>query len=135
MKDLIDKSVKNMGEGIHKVVKLSAIELIRRAYAEGIYLFFTSGYRSLEEQAKLYGQGRASFIYKGKQYGNPSKDVVTNAKPGDSNHNYGLAIDFVLTNAEGTQANWTVSDKWKRAAAIAKELGFSWGGDWRSLNC
>ncbi len=58
---------------------------------------------------------------------------MTNAKPGDSNHNYGLAIDFVLSNAEGTQANWTVNDKWKRAASIAKELGFSWGGDWRSF--
>ncbi|WP_072272750.1 peptidoglycan-binding protein [Peribacillus simplex] len=28
---------------------------------------------------------------------------------------------------------WTVNTKWKRVAAIGKELGFKWGGDWTSF--
>lgn len=119
LQKLIDKSVKNMGSGMHPVVKESAIELIRRAYAEGIYLFITDGYRSNAEQQKLYNQGRTT-----------PGNKVTNAKPGTSYHNFGLAIDFVLTNKEGTAAYWSVNTSWKRAAAIGKALGFSWGGDW-----
>ena len=133
LQTLIDKSVEKMGAGIHPVVKASAIEMIRRAYNEGIFVKITHGYRSMEEQAALYGQGRSSYVYNGKQYGNKKAVKVTNAKPGSSYHNFGLAIDFVLTNKDGTAAYWTVNDKWRRVAEIAKGLGFVWGGDWSSF--
>lgn len=130
---LIEKSVKNMGTGMHPVVKETVIELIRRCYAEGIYIFITDGYRSYTEQAAIYGQGRKSYVYNGKDYGQPGKNVVSNAKPGYSNHNFGVAVDFVLTNKEGTAAYWTVDSKWRRAAQIAKSLKMDWGGDWKSF--
>lgn len=47
-------------------------------------LVATSGYRSFAEQQALYDQGRN---------GNPGR-IVTNAKPGFSGHNWGIAIDF-----------------------------------------
>lgn len=121
LQTLLDKSIKNMGSGIHPVVKESALELIRRAYKEGIYLFITHGYRSNAQQNELYSQGRRGIA---------GESIVTNAPAGSSYHNYGLAIDFVLTNEAGTATYWTVNDKWKRAAQIGKSLGFSWGGDW-----
>lgn len=121
LQDLINKSVKNMGAGIHPVVKESALELVRRAYKEKIYLFITHGHRSNAEQQALYNQGRRGI---------KGESIVTNAKPGSSYHNYGLAVDFVLTNEAGTAAYWSVNTSWKRAAAIGKTLGFSWGGDW-----
>ena len=133
LKILIDQSAVAMGTGIHQVVKASAIELIKRAYLENIYVRITSGYRSNEEQAKLYGQGRANYVYKGKQYANPSASIVTNAKPGTSNHNYGLAVDYVIVKEDGKDVSWVVDDKWKRVAEIGKQLGFKWGGDWRSF--
>lgn len=111
-----------MGAGIHSVVKESAIEMIKQAYKEGIYVQITSGYRSFAEQNKLYAQGRTA----------PGK-IVTNAKGGQSNHNYGLAIDYVLLSADGKKALWTVNEKWRRVAQIGKSLGFSWGGDWKSF--
>ncbi|MDA1478350.1 peptidoglycan-binding protein [Bacillus changyiensis] len=119
---LIDRSVRNMGSGIHPVVKETAIEIIKRAYKEGIYVQMTSGYRSFAEQNKLYAKGRTA----------PGK-IVTNAKVGQSNHNYGLAVDYVLLSSDGKTAIWTVNSKWKRVAQIAKALGFAWGGDWRSF--
>lgn len=119
---LIDRSVKNMGTGINSRVREYAIELIKRAYKEGIYVQITSGYRSNAEQTKLYNQGRTT---KG--------NIVTNAKAGQSIHNYGLAIDYVLVSEDGNQAIWVVNDKWKRVAAIGKSMGFQWGGDWKSF--
>ncbi|MCY1094005.1 M15 family metallopeptidase [Bacillus safensis] len=122
LQTLIDRSIRNMGAGINSVVKESAIEMIKQAYKEGIYVQITSGYRSFAEQNKLYAQGRTA----------PGK-IVTNAKGGQSNHNYGLAIDYVLLSADGKKALWTVNEKWRRVAKIGKSLGFSWGGDWKSF--
>lgn len=121
---LIKKSIDNMGAGIHPVVKESALELVRRAYKEKIYLFITHGHRSNAEQQALYNKGRRGIA---------GEAIVTNAKPGSSYHNYGLAIDYVLSNETGAAAYWNVNDKWIRAAQIGKSLGFSWGGDWKSF--
>ncbi|WP_144556548.1 peptidoglycan-binding protein [Bacillus pumilus] len=122
LQTLIDRSIRNMGAGIHIVVKESAIEMIKQAYKEGIFVQITSGYRSFTEQNKLYAQGRTA----------PGK-IVTKAKGGQSNHNYGLAIDYVLLSADGRKALWTINEKWRRVAQIGKSLGFSWGGDWKSF--
>ncbi|CAK6472693.1 hypothetical protein BFRIG_01889 [Peribacillus frigoritolerans] len=129
LQTLLDKSVKKMGLGINPVVKDSALEMIRRAYNEGIYVQINAGYRSMEEQATLYGQSRL-YSYNGKDYSNLAKPKVTNAKPGQSFHNFGLAVDYFLVTEDGKTALWTVNTKWKRVAAIGKELGFKWGGDW-----
>lgn len=129
----INKSINRMGR-VHPVIKETAIEIIKRADREGINVLITDGYRSMEEQAKLYGKGRKSYVYKGKDYGDPSSAIVTNAKPGSSNHNFGLAIDYALSNADATEVYYTVNQSYKRVAAIAKSLGFAWGGDWTSFN-
>lgn len=118
---LIERSTKNMGS-VHPVVKETILEVIKRAYAEGINVQISSGYRSNAEQQRLYNQGRTT-----------PGNIVTNAKPGQSMHNYGLAVDYFLTNEAGTTAVWTVNDKWRRVATIAKSLGFAWGGDWRGF--
>ncbi|MFB6804860.1 peptidoglycan-binding protein [Peribacillus butanolivorans] len=132
LQTLLTRSEKNMGSGIHPVVKESALEMIKRAYKEGIFVQISAGYRSMEEQAKLYGQGRLGYSYKGKNYSDLSKPKVTNAQPGQSYHNYGLAIDYIIVSDDGKNAIWTVDSKWKRVAAIGKDLGFQWGGDWAS---
>ncbi|WP_077623853.1 peptidoglycan-binding protein [Sediminibacillus massiliensis] len=119
---LIDRSVRNMGSGIHPVVKEAAIEVIKRAYDEGIYAQISSGYRSNARQQQLYNQGRTT-----------PGNIVTNARPGTSYHNYGLAVDYFLVSSDGSKALWTVNNKWKRVAAIGKSLGFEWGGDWTSF--
>lgn len=82
--------------------------------------------RSFEEQQALYDQGRIT----------PGKKV-TNAKPGQSYHNYGLAVDMVLI-IDGIEASWDVkkdwdADKqsdWMEVVMIFKKYGWEWGGDW-----
>ncbi|MGM9924779.1 MAG: M15 family metallopeptidase [Bacillus sp. (in: firmicutes)] len=107
---------------LHPKVLWGAKELIARSYAEGIPILITQGYRSIAQQNELYSQGRTA---KG--------SVVTNAKGGQSYHNFGLAIDYVLLADDGVTPLWSVNSKWKRVAAIGKSLGFEWGGDWRSF--
>ena len=81
----------------------------------GVQLRVTTGYRSIEEQNRLYQQGRTTF-----------GQIVTWAKGGESYHNYGLAFDVV--RMENGKADWTpVSPE---IAGIAKQQGFTWGGDW-----
>src|SRR5690625_1100796 len=118
--NLVNKALKRIGN-VHPIIKQGAEEIIRRAYKEGIYVLFSDGYRSNAEQNKLYAQGRTT-----------SGNIVTNARGGQSLHNYGLAIDMFITNKAGTSATWPVA-KLRKVAQIAKGLGFEWGGDWKTF--
>lgn len=119
---LLDRSDRNMASGTHPVVRESALEVVRRAYDEGINAQISEGFRSYARQNELYAQGRTT-----------SGKIVTNAKGGQSWHNFGIAVDYFLTTNDGSKALWTVNSKWRRVAEIAKNLGFEWGGDWKSF--
>lgn len=121
LQSLLDRADKKL-TNVHPTVREKAIELIKRAYAQGIYVLITQGYRSIAEQNELYAQGRTK----------PGK-IVTNARGGYSYHNFGLAFDIVIQNADGSLC-WSVADKrWKTVGAIGKSLGLEWGGDWRDF--
>lgn len=79
------------------------------------------GIRTLEEQAALYARGR-DF---------PGAEV-TDAKPGDSPHNYGCATDWIIFSPKGIPA-WLHADdaRWKEYAAACDEAGAKWGGDFK----
>jgi peptidoglycan L-alanyl-D-glutamate endopeptidase CwlK len=65
---------------------------------------------------------------------------VTNAKGGQSVHNYGFAVDIVLivdgfTASWDTRADWDndkVSD-WDECVKVFTSHGWSWGGNWTSF--
>jgi peptidoglycan L-alanyl-D-glutamate endopeptidase CwlK len=120
LQHLLDVSVKNMG-AVDPHIKELALEVVKRAYKEGIYVEIISGFRSFAEQDALYAKGRTA-----------PGSIVTNAKGGQSVHNYGLAVDFLILTKDG-KAQWKVDDQWKRVGAIGKSLGFDWGGDWKSF--
>lgn len=131
LETLTTRSINRLG-AVHPSLKEYTIELLRRCYQEGILVQISSGFRSNEDQAYIYGQGRPNYIWNGKVYGSKGS-IVSNAPPGTSIHNYGLAIDYFLVSDDGNKSLWTVNDKWKRVAAIAKSMGFEWGGDWKSF--
>jgi len=109
---------------------------------KGVRLRFAYTLRTDAEQAELYAQGRT------KLFDNAGKRlvIVTNAKPGQSIHNYGLAFDIVLLldkNGDGVfeAASWDTkadNDKdgvtdWVEVTNYFKSKGWAWGGDWKSL--
>ncbi|WP_407675589.1 M15 family metallopeptidase [Peribacillus glennii] len=113
-------------DGLHPIVAEKRDELTGRAARAGIPILITAGFRSIDEQNQLYNQGRTT----------PGK-VVTNAKGGESFHNFGLAIDFALLDKNG-EAIWDMEydgnrngrKDWDEVVEIAKEIGFESGADW-----
>lgn len=106
-------------EHLHPVVAAKARALIALAAREGIHLLVTSTLRTFDEQAVIFAQGRSR----------PGRRV-TNARPGQSWHNFGLAFD-VVPLVEGKPV-WN-SCYWERIGAIGRSLGLVWGGDFRSF--
>lgn len=66
------------------------------AYANyyGLSAQIVSGYRSMGEQAALYSQGRTAEEVQARVRKRGRGGAVTDAPPGQSAHNYGLAVDF-----------------------------------------
>ncbi len=122
LKTLLSRSDKNMAKGTNRVVRATALKVIEQAYKEGINAQISEGYRSAARQNALYRQGRTT-----------GGKVVTNARAGQSWHNYGVAIDYFLTSKDGRRAIWTVNAKWRRVAAIAHSYNMEWGGVWKSF--
>lgn len=89
--------------------------------ALGTYLLVVSGLRTAAEQDALYAQGRTTPGH-----------IVTNAKAGQSMHNYGLAVDVVpYLSGDGGALNWNVSTPQYQAMVTAlKAQDLAWGGDW-----
>ncbi|MCA0971529.1 M15 family metallopeptidase [Halobacillus litoralis] len=131
LETLKQRSRKRMGQ-VETIVLKKALHVIELSYEEGVFVQISSGYRSWEEQAGLYGQGRPDYVWNGKAYGSGGP-IVTYARPGESVHNEGRAVDFFLVTRDGTKALWEVDENWRRVAEIAKSLGFRWGGDWTSF--
>ena len=97
---------------------------------KGARLRFAYVFRSNTLQDKLYNQ----------------RPKVTNAKGGQSIHNYGLAFDIVLlydNDGNGTFEEASYSqikdfDKdsiadWKEVINYFKSQGWEWGGDWKTF--
>ncbi|ARP44611.1 Peptidoglycan L-alanyl-D-glutamate endopeptidase CwlK (plasmid) [Geobacillus thermodenitrificans] len=110
--------------GLHLVVADKERKLIRAAHSEGIYIIITQGLRTIEEQNRLYAQGRTK----------PGR-IVTNARGGYSYHNFGLAFDFCVCNVVNGKlvTSWNLDQRWFRVGQLGKSLGLEWGGDWKSF--
>lgn len=97
------------------------LELLKRCHEQGLWVYPCNGYRSFEEQDALYNK----------------KDGTTNAKGGESFHNYGLAVDLAFDKdptKAGVQWSWDKGNPWAKVADIALSLGFIWGGNFKTLS-
>ena len=83
-------------------------------------------------------QGLRTFAEQDAQYAKRPKE--TNAKGGQSVHNYGLAVDIVLI-IDGKTASWDTkkdwdNDKvadWDECVKVFAKYGWNWGGNWHSF--
>ncbi len=83
----------------------------------GIEILITEGYRSWAQQAWDYASGRFR-----------PGPRITNAKPGFSFHQYGVAFDFVPTDLQG-KLHYEDMNRIQQVAHFAKAQGWQWGGD------
>lgn len=85
--------------------------------------------RTFAEQNAIYAQGRTTPGH-----------IVTNAKGGQSLHNYGVAFDFCLITSAGT--SWDIHkdlDKdgvadWIEVVNVFRASGWEWGGLWKFVD-
>lgn len=110
-------------EDLHPEVAIRAIAFIAAVEDRlKIDLLVTCTYRDDEAQAALYAQGRTA----------PGK-IVTNAKPGQSNHQKRIALDVVPLRAGKPVWNTKGADGvlWNAIGEIGEEHGLSWAGRWK----
>jgi peptidoglycan L-alanyl-D-glutamate endopeptidase CwlK len=120
---LISKANRKLDDpGMLHTVADKTRSVIKKLAKEGIYICVAQGYRSKADQDALYAIGRSK-----------SGKIVTNAKGGQSNHNYGVAVDLCLYSADGKTVSWQTGGPFSKVVAAMKAEGFKWGGDWRSF--
>lgn len=100
-------------------VQLAARAAITECEAHGLHLLISCTYRSGAEQNALYAQGRTR----------PGRKV-TNAKAGQSFHQYRVALDlYPLVHGKPDFSG--TAKEWKEIAVIFKKHGFEWAGEWK----
>jgi peptidoglycan L-alanyl-D-glutamate endopeptidase CwlK len=82
-----------------------------------IDVIITSTYRDAASQDSLYAQGRTK-----------PGNKVTNAKAGQSYHNFKVAFDFCPI-VDG-KAQWNDTATFTKCGEIAESLGLEWAGRW-----
>ena len=100
-------------------VRPYARALYFKARDNGIAINIISGTRTHAEQDALYAQGRTT-----------GGEIVTNARGGYSNHNFGIAFDIGVFSGNRYLPE---SPLYKAVGALGMELGLEWGGNWTSI--
>ncbi len=93
--------------------------LVRRAAQVDIDIKIISGLRTFAQQDALFAKGRTAPGPK-----------VTNAKGGESNHNFGVAFDVGVFDGRDYLGS---SPAYDMVGAIGAEIGLEWGGHWNSF--
>ena len=130
---MVDKVTQDRISKLHPSVRdevTKIIEEINTKFLTGrAKVRIAQGLRTFAEQDALYAQGRTKT---GKK--------VTNAKGGQSVHNFGFAVDIVLI-IDGKEASWDTKKEWDgdkvadwdECVKVFTKYGWSWGGSWASF--
>jgi peptidoglycan L-alanyl-D-glutamate endopeptidase CwlK len=101
---------------LHPAAQRAAREFLNAVRATGADCRVISGTRSYAEQDALYRRGR---------FGNTSPRV-TNARGGQSNHNFGIAWDIGLFDG----GRYLTDDTPYARVSALRSAAVDWGGDW-----
>ena len=117
---MFDERTNKMLNSLHPEVKRLAHRHIYQLKRLGIDARIISGNRTYKEQDYIYAQGRTR----------PGK-IVTNARGGYSNHNFGIAYDIGIFG-NGGKVYLTADSVYKTPGIIGEKIGLEWGGRWKS---
>lgn len=120
---ILDARTEHLLWGILPRVQALIRQLLLELDDAGLDARVTSGTRTYPEQAALYAQGRTA----------PGK-IVTDARAGESLHNFGIAVDVSQFLAGAYLRGDTPAEValYERAGAIGRKIaGLEWGGDWK----
>jgi hypothetical protein len=117
MKASSEKRLSQLHPGFAAAVRAVIADLAAR----GMVIEIVQGLRTFEEQDALFAKGRTT-----------PGPVVTQARGGESNHNFGLAVDLCpFTN---DKPDWNAPmTVWAAIGAAAAARGLEWGGAWKKF--
>lgn len=104
---------------LHPEMRPLVEKFLVEAKKDGLDLKITQSRRTFPEQQVLYDKGRTT-----------PGPIVTKAKPGQSFHNYDLAVD-VVPIVKG-KADWE-GKQWARIGMLGTTAGLEWGGSWKTF--
>jgi peptidoglycan L-alanyl-D-glutamate endopeptidase CwlK len=106
---------------LHPALASAVRAMVADLAAQGHVVEVVQGLRTFAEQDELYAKGRTK----------PGA-IVTQARGGESNHNYGLAVDLCpFTN---DKPDWNAPmGVWAAIGAAAAGHGLEWGGQWKKF--
>jgi peptidoglycan L-alanyl-D-glutamate endopeptidase CwlK len=108
-------------KGVHPLLAGKIREMSDLLGQQGITIRVTQGLRTWDEQEQLYAQGRSL-----------PGSIVTNAPPGSSYHNFGLAVDVVPMTPLGP--DWDVTHPvWGQIVQTGRSVGLEAGATWRTF--
>jgi peptidoglycan LD-endopeptidase CwlK len=115
-------------QGLNPDLVLKAQKAADALAEQGIWFRVYSGLRTAQQQNDLYAQGRN---------GDP-RPIVTKAKAGESNHNYGCAFDAVpFVSGQSGPLNGIPAmvdqAQFDTFVTALKAAGLAWGGDWKTF--
>lgn len=106
---------------LHPIFRPKAEAFLKAANTAGLDVLVYCTLRTMQEQADLYAQGRTK----------PGR-IITNARPGQSAHNFGLAFDGAPLI--GGKIDWDPENPvWDLYGKVATDSGLEWAGNWVSF--
>ena len=105
----------------HPALAAAVRAMIADLARQGLVVEVVQGLRTFAEQDELYARGRTK----------PGA-VVTQARGGESNHNFGLAVDLCPFSDDKPDWNAPIS-VWAAIGAAAAAHGLDWGGQWKKF--
>ena len=120
---MASRSLLDLNPETHKRAEL----FVAKCATFGIEVLIYCTYRSEQEQNILFLQGRTT-LGPNPTASKPMGNVVTNARGGQSWHNYRAAFDFVPL--VGGKAAWNDRALYETCGKIAESLDLEWAGRW-----
>lgn len=117
----MDKASADRLAKVHPELKARVERTINGLAAKGFDVRVVQGLRTYAEQDALYAQGRTR---KGA--------IVTKARGGSSNHNFGLAVD--CCPFKSGKPDWNDGKAFNAIGVEGKKNKLNWGGDWKFVD-
>lgn len=109
----------NAISSLNPYVASLARKFLKLTHDNNLDVHITTAFRSWDEEDRLYAQGRTT-----------PGSIVTNARGGDSYHNWGLAFD-AAPYENGMISNDT--KKYRKMGQLGQQVGLEWGGTFKSI--
>jgi hypothetical protein len=112
-----ERRLQQLHPALASAVRATIADLATR----GIIVEVVQGLRTYAEQDELFAKGRTK-----------PGPIVTQARGGESNHNFGLAAD--LCPLTGDKPDWNAPmSVWAAIGTAAAAQGLEWGGQWKKF--